>query len=320
MGQMLEITEEATRYAREMLQFIDESPSPFHAVEAARRRLEGAGFVALSERDAWSLAPDGKYFVERGGGSLIAFRVGRSSPVTAGWRMVGAHTDSPNLRLKPRLAKHAHRHLLLDTEPYGGLLIATWADRDLSVAGRVVVRGEGGRLTSRLVRSPAPICRIPNLAIHLNRAVNEEGLTLNKHQHLNPVAGAWDKGGEGPTPSEHVRAWLAGLAGCAPDDLVGHDLCLFEDLNGALSGLDGAYLQTGRLDNLASSYQGLTALIAQDAPTPHGRVLSLFDHEEVGSTSARGADGTFLGDVLSRLLSVEVEGGSSEEGALVRAL
>lgn len=321
---MLEITEEATRYAREMLQFIDESPSPFHAVAAARRRLEAAGFVALNEREAWSLRVDGAYFVERGGGSLIAFRVGAASPISAGWRMIGAHTDSPNLRLKPRLAKHAHKHLLLDTEPYGGLLIATWADRDLSVAGRVVVREEGGRLASRLVRSPAPMCRIPNLAIHLNRAVNEEGLVLNKHQHLNPVAGAWDRGGEGPSPSEFVRGWLAGLAGCAPESIVGHDLCLFEDLNGALSGLDGAYLQTGRLDNLASSYQGLTALLAQGGPTAHGRVLSLFDHEEVGSTSARGADGTFLGDVLSRLLGAEVEGAvrfeGSAEGALVRAL
>ena len=312
-AKMQAITPEATTYAREMMRFIDASPSPFHAVTEARARLEKVGFIALDEREAWSLEPNQGYLVERGGGSLIAFRTGSVPALEAGFRMVGAHTDSPNIRLKPRLAKSAHKHLLLDTEPYGGLFIATWADRDLSVAGRVVLRAEGGGFEHRLFRSKEPICRIPNLAIHLNRGVNDQGLVLNKHTHLNPVAGAWD--GERPqAPSDHVLAWLAGEVGCAPEDIVGHDLGLFEDLNGALSGLDRAYLQTGRLDNLASTYQGLTALLEQHNNTPHTRLLSLFDHEEVGSSSARGAESTFLGDVLSRIV------GSEREGALVRAL
>jgi len=308
--QMQEITAEATEYARAMMRYIDASPSPFHAVAEARARLEAAGYQPLDEREAWALEADGRYYVERGGGSLIALRLGTEPAIESGWRMVGAHTDSPNIRLKPRLAKSAHKHLLLDTETYGGLFIATWADRDLSVAGRVVLR-EGTGLRSVLFRSAAPICRIPNLAIHLNRGVNDQGLVLNKHSHLNPVAGAWD--GERGSPEEHVKGWLAAELGCEPDAIVGHDLCLFEDLNGALSGLDRAYLQTGRLDNLASSYQGLTAFLEEEASTPHARLLSLFDHEEVGSSSARGADSTFLGDVLSRASG---EG----EGALIRAL
>lgn len=310
-NQMQDISVEALGYAREMMRFIDESPSPFHAVFAAKSRLEAAGYQVLDERDPWDLKPDGRYLIERGGGSLIAVRMGLRAAVDTGWRLVGAHTDSPNIRLKPRLAKCAHKHLLLDTEPYGGLLIATWADRDLSLAGRVVLRQEG-EFISKLFRSRSPICRIPNLAIHLNRTVNDQGLVLNKHSHLNPVAGAWD--GERGSPQAHVLGWLAEELNCLPEEIVGHDLSLFEDLNGAFSGIDQAYLQTGRLDNLASSYHGLTAFLEQDDPTDHGKILSLFDHEEVGSSSARGADSTFLGDVLSR-----THGGEGE-GALVRAL
>jgi len=311
-NEMQEISAEALSYAREMMRYIDESPSPFHAVSAARERLEAEGYEPLDEREAWSLKPDGRYFIERGGGSIIALRMGTKPALEAAWRLVGAHTDSPNIRLKPRLAKCAHKHLLLDTETYGGLLIATWADRDLSLAGRVVLKRAGEDQTAVLFRSKAPICRIPNLAIHLNRTANDQGLVLNKHTHLNPVAGAWD--GERGSPEEHVLGWLASELGCQPEEIVGHDLSLFEELNGALSGLDQAYLQTGRLDNLASTYQGLTALLSQDEPTEHGRVLSLFDHEEVGSSSARGADSTFLGDVLSRAI------GGTGEGALVRSL
>lgn len=300
---MLSVTPEASLYAQEMMKFIDQSPSPFHAVESAERLLKAEGYESLNERNVWSLEPNGQYYVKRGGGSLIAFRLGSNDPVTHGVRLVGAHTDSPNIRLKPHLAKSAHKHLLLDVEPYGGLLVATWSDRDLGLAGRVIIDEEGLH-RSRLIRVDQAVCRIPNLAIHLNRTVNEEGLKLNKHTHLNPVAGSWDRA---DSASEFFLAWLAEKVKCDPEQLIGHDLGLFDIQRGAFSGVDEVFLQTGRLDNLASSYHGLTSLLEQTGDRPHVRLLSLFDHEEVGSQSARGANSTFLGDVL-----VRIAGGGAE--------
>ena len=290
-----------------MINFIDQSPSPFHAVDSVRQRLIQAGFQALDEQEAWpDLAPGDQYFVVRGGGSLIAFIVGHSPLHEAGARLVGAHTDSPNIRLKPRLAKSAHGHLLFDVEPYGGLMIATWADRDLAVAGRVLIRDTSSVSGHRsvLVDSQTPICRIPTLAIHLNRGVNDEGLKLNKHTHLSPVLGQLNTlVNEGETPTEVVTRWVASLAECEPEEIIGHDLGLYDAQPGSIIGLDGSCLQVGRLDNLASTYHGLSALLEQvGQPTSsHTCVLSLFDHEEVGSQSARGAQSSFLGDVLTRL-------------------
>lgn len=306
------IPPEAQAYAAEMLRYIDASPSPFHAVTAAVARLEAAGYTPLDEAAAWDLKPDARHYVVRGGGSVIALRTGTAPAVEAGLRLVGAHTDSPNLRLKPRLAKAACGHLQFDVEPYGGLLLATFADRDLALAGRVLVR-VGAGTEARLVRSTGPVARVPNLAIHLNRSVNDDGLKLNKHQHLAAVAG---RHAEGDDPAAVARAFVASLAGCAPDDVVGHDLCLFDAQDGAFSGLDGAYLHVGRLDNLASCFAGLTALIEGETATAHGRVLSLFDHEEVGSLSSRGADGSFLPDLLRRLVG---DGADALPRALARS-
>ncbi len=302
------VDQAALRYARDMINFIDRSPSPFHAVNSAQEMLSEAGFSELSERDSWrgKLTAGSRHFVVRGGGSLIAFRVGMTAAPESGTRIIGAHTDSPNIRLKPRLAKGAHGHLLFDVEPYGGLLIATWTDRDLALAGRVFVTDdqapEGRRAV--LIDSENAICRIANLAIHLNRTANKEGLKLNEHSHLSPIVGQLETlVKEGETPAEVVLEWIASLAGCDPKHIEGHDLCLYDVQRGSIIGLDQAYLQIGRLDNLASCYHGLTALLeqsAQDTPA-FTQVLGLFDHEEVGSQSARGAKSTFLGDVLARL-------------------
>ena len=301
------VTSEAEHYALEMIDYIDESPSPFHAVDTTLRFLQAAGYQELSEKDAWGQLKAGAcYYVVRGGGSIIAFRMGQKPLPEAGSRIVGAHTDSPNIRLKPRLAKGAHGHMLFDVEPYGGLLIATWTDRDLALAGRVFVidhdNPQGRRAV--LVNSKTAVCRIANLAIHLNRTANDEGLKLNKHSHLNPIVGQLKTlVGEDETPATVALKWLASLAGCEPEAIVGHDLCLYDVQKGSIIGLDKAYLQIGRLDNLASCYHGLSALIEQsEKPIPaFTQILCLFDHEEVGSCSPRGAKSTFLGDVLARL-------------------
>ncbi|MCB9525839.1 MAG: M18 family aminopeptidase [Myxococcales bacterium] len=285
-------------HAEGLLRYINASPSPFHAVANAAAELERAGYQRLDEARMWSLSPDTGYYLVRGGGTVVAFRTGTRPAREAGFRVVGAHTDSPNLRLKPRLAKAAHGLLQLDLEPYGGLLVATWADRDLALAGRLVVRGPKGH-TERLVRTPKAVCRIPNLAIHLNRAVNDEGLKLNKHSHLGPVVAMWAGEGE---PEAWLKAHLAELAGVAPADILGHDLMLFDVQDGAFTGANDDFISVARLDNLGMSYAGLVALLRHDLkPAAHSRVLSLFDHEEVGSQSTRGADSTLMTDVLGRL-------------------
>ncbi len=285
-------------HAEGLLRFVDASPTPFHAAANAAAELVRAGYQPLDEAAMWSLAPNHGYFVVRGGGSIVAFRTGTESPREHGFRLVGAHTDSPNLRLKPRLAKAAHGFAQLDLEPYGGVLLATWTDRDLGVAGRLVVRTATGPEV-RLVRTDKAVCRIPNLAIHLNRGVNDSGLILNKHTHVSPVAAMW--AGEG-SPEAWLGDYLGGLAGVEHADILGHDLMLFDVQPGAFSGVNDDFFQVARLDNLAMSYAGLCGLLAHDAtPTTHTRVLSLFDHEEVGSQSTRGADSTLMSDVLGRL-------------------
>lgn len=298
----------ALNYAQEMIQFIDHAPSPFHAVEQSRKTLLAAGYQELSELDSWEgkLQPGSSYFVCRGGGSIIAFKLGTAALSEAGARIVGAHTDSPNIRLKPRLAKGAHGHMLFDVEPYGGLLMATWTDRDLAVAGRVLVKDSAspqGR-KSILIDSESAVCRIANLAIHLNRSANTDGLKLNKHSQFSPIVGQLGNlVKEDETPAEVALNWIASLAQCKAEEIVGHDLCLYDAQKGSIIGLDQAYIQIGRLDNLASCYHGLTALVEQGdlEATSYTQMLCLFDHEEVGSCSARGAKSTFLGDVLSRL-------------------
>ncbi len=167
----------------DLLRFLDRSPTPYHAVEECVRRLSSAGFRPLDEREIWHLEPGALHYVVRGQSSLAAFQVGAGSPAEAGFRIVGAHTDSPNLRLKPAPDLSAHGYRQLAVEPYGGVLLHTWLDRDLSLAGRVAYESDGD-LTTALVDFERPLLRIPNLAIHLNRDVNREGLKLNAQMHL----------------------------------------------------------------------------------------------------------------------------------------
>lgn len=297
--------EQPLAVARDLMAYIDASPSPFHCVAESVRRLEAAGFRPLDEDGPWKLEPGAGYYVVRGGGTLAAWRQGRAPVAEAGLRIVGAHTDSPNLRLKPRAARSAQGYLQLDVEVYGGVLLATWADRDLSLAGRIFVEGPGG-LEERLVRFDRPLCRIPNVAIHLNRQVNEEGLVLNRHKHLAPVLGPWSEDGD---PEAAVRRLLAEALDVEPDRILGHELCLHDVQPSALSGLDDAFVHAPRLDNQAMCHAALTALLAAGPPggeiPASTAVVALFDHEEIGSASARGADGPLLADLVARLAGPE---------------
>jgi aspartyl aminopeptidase len=286
----------------DLLGFIDRSPTPYHAVAEAARRLAAAGYRELQDLDAWELAPGDRAYAIRGGGSLVALRMGAVSPVQAGFRVVGAHTDSPNLRLKPLADVGAHGYTQLAVEPYGGVLLHTWLDRDLSLAGQVTLR-EGERTRTLLVDFGRPLLRIPNLAIHLNREIATEGLKLNAQTHLAPVAGLTGAPGLLELVARELRARQ--LAQPAPEDVLAFDLMLYDPQPAAVSGLRGEFIQAPRLDNLASCHAAVSALLAAagEPPPAHSSVVVLYDHEEVGSRTAYGAAGPLLGDALERAVS-----------------
>ncbi|MDF1561965.1 MAG: M18 family aminopeptidase [Deltaproteobacteria bacterium] len=289
--------------SRDLLSFIDASPSPFHATAEALRRCEAAGFTHLDEAEAWKLAPGGAYVITRGDGALLALRVGTRPPEEVGVRLTGAHTDSPNLRPKPRLAKSGGKQLLLDVEVYGGAIVATWADRDLGLAGRVTVE-DAGRLDRRLVRLASPASRVSTLAIHLGREVNESGLKLDKHDHLVPHLGPWESKDD---PEVFLRQLLADALKVKPEQIRGHDLCLFDLSPSAFIGLDQAMIAAPRQDNLSMCHATLTALLAAPAEHASTRVAVLFDHEEIGSQTHRGAGSPMIESVFTRLCGGDAE-------------
>ncbi|BCX88054.1 aspartyl aminopeptidase [Methylomarinovum tepidoasis] len=292
---MPSIDPELRRPAQHLLRFIDSSPTPWHAAAALVEWLEEEGFSALDERSPWTLAPGGRHYVLRDDSSLIAFIVGTDDPVRAGFRLVGAHTDSPGLRLKPRAPHTADPMLRLGVEIYGGPILATWTDRDLSLAGRVVLRSEPPSVC--LVDFGEPLLRLPNLAIHMNRKVNDEGLKLDKQTELPLLLEVL--AGELP-PQARFRQLLAERLECEPDAIVSWELSVYDTHKGAFWGPAQEFIAAARLDNLASCHAAIRALIAEEE-TAATRVCALFDHEEVGSESFKGAASSFLRDTLERI-------------------
>lgn len=293
----------------DLLSFIDRSPTPYHAVVEASARLEAAGYSRLDESEFWSLSPGDRRYVVRSGGSLAAFEIGATSPAAAGFRIVGAHTDSPNLRIKPNPDVRAQGLHQLAVEPYGAVLLHTWLDRDLSLAGRVTLRDGKGTKTE-LVDFARPLLRIPSLAIHLYRELNQEGLKLNAQKHLAPLLGL----GEEATLAEMLVDELGskGETKSSVSDILAYDLMTYDVQPSARSGANGEFIHAPRLDNLASSHAGLSALLesGNNGSADCTRVVVLYDHEEVGSRSAQGAGGTFLKDTLERIST----GVGAEEG------
>lgn len=290
------ITPSQRQHAADLLAMLEASPSPWHAVATMVNRLQAAGFLQLHEQEAWHIEPCGRYFVVRGDSSLLAFIVGDQVLAEAGFRIIGAHTDSPGLRIKPKPCQHETGLLRLGVEVYGGPILATFADRDLSLAGRVFYRTTNG-IEKSLVRVDAPLLRLPNLAIHMNREVNEQGLKFNRQTEL-PLLLAQLKPDE--VPDTVLMGLLAEAAGVDPGALLSWDLNVFDTQPGAFWGAQQAFIADGQLDNLASCHAGLTALLTCEQPASTA-VCAFFDHEEVGSESAVGAGSSFIGDVLSRI-------------------
>ena len=279
---------DTTHQATDLCAFIDASPSPFHAVATAAARLEAAGFVEGNPADG----PGLRYQVSSG--SLVAWAAGPGA--VTGFRVLTAHTDSPNLRLTPHPDRSAHGMRQLGIEVYGGALLNSWLDRDLGCSGRLALRAGDG-FEEMLVRLDRPIARIPQLAIHLDRGVNTKGLVLDPHTHLSPITGLGDFE-EGAFLGEVARA-----AGVDAADILGFDLMLHDLTPSTLAGTGDEFVSASRIDNLLSCHAAVDALcrVGADsgATTP---VIVLYDHEEVGSTSATGAASPFLRSLLERLL------------------
>ena len=284
--------------SQSLIDFIQTSPTPFHAAMSLAERLQAAGYQQLDEREEWAIEEGGRYYVLRNQSSLIAFSLGQPGALHNGIRMIGAHTDSPCLRVKPQPELNQQGLWQLGVEIYGGALLAPWFDRDLSLAGRVTCRDDKGQLQNLLIDFKRPIAIIPSLAIHLNRDVNK-GFAVNPQTDLPPVLA------HSLEPNRDLRALLASeLQSCYPDQgplqVLDYELSFYDTQAPAVLGLNNDFLAGARLDNLLSCHAGLEALLASDGT--QASLLICTDHEEVGSSSACGADGPFLEDVLHRLL------------------
>ncbi|MGQ2966307.1 M18 family aminopeptidase [Methylophilus sp.] len=290
------ISIDARQRAQALLDFIDTSPSPWHAVTQVEQALVAHGYSRLHEQDTWQCTPGGKYYVVRDGGSIIAFVLGLQPVAEQGFRIVGAHTDSPGLRLKPRAAYSTEGIAQLGVEVYGGPILATFTDRDLSLAGRVIVKTAAGH-ASHLLRLEQAVARLPNLAIHMNREVNEKGLALNKQTGLPLIFG---HAANSEAARQLLSDTLASHLQVSADDILSWDLALYDTQAGSFWGMEQEFIADSQLDNLASCHAALQALLGTEKPQATS-ICALFDHEEVGSETATGAGGSFLLDVLERI-------------------
>jgi aspartyl aminopeptidase len=287
---------EVKKNAQDLLDFIDASPSPWHAVANTETLLKNKGFTALNESDAWQLNPGSRHYVVRGGGAIIAFVIGSQPLVQTGFNMVGAHTDSPGLRLKPHAAFSSDGLIRIGVEVYGGPILATFTDRDLSIAGRVNIRSAAG-FESKLVKFEQALIRLPNLAIHMNREVNDKGLKLNKQTELPLIFGESE---DGTAAEQQFLNHIADALKVTVSEIINFELNVFDTQPGAIWGQHQEFIANSQLDNLASCHAAISALIQTEHPTSTG-VCALFDHEEIGSESATGASGSFLADIIHRI-------------------
>jgi aspartyl aminopeptidase len=290
--------------ALDLIAFLDASPSPYHAAAEALRRLTASGFTELTQAAAWPAGP-GRYVVVDGG-SLFAWIVPEGSRADAPFRLLGAHTDSPTLRVKPMPDTGQAGVRQLGVEVYGGPLLNSWLDRDLGLAGRVVVRAPGGPEV-RLIWVDRPVLRVPQLAIHLDPGLRTDGLKLEAQQHVVPI---WSLGD--PDPGGFSR-FVGAELGVQAQDILSFEIVTYDVQGGSLAGASEEFVSSGRQDDLASSYACVSALAAV-AHAPAGQHVSavvLFDNEEIGSRSTTGADGAWLGRQLER--TVLARGGGRDD-------
>ncbi len=296
----------AQQQVEDLLAFIDDSPSAYHAVKSIVSRLKPFGFEYLDEKQKWQLKLGGRYYVVRDDSSIIFFKVG-SALAETGYKILGAHTDSPGLKIKPNPVNNAQGLLRLGVEVYGGPILATFTDRDLSLAGRVSYKTAEGQVDSKLVNFEQPLLRLPNLAIHMNRNVNEQGLKLDKQNEL-PLIFATSI--EEQLAGDYFKALLAKQMKVSVDAILSWELTVFDTQKGVFWGDKQQFYANSQLDNLASCHAGMQALLDEDVlGSVSTQVCAFFDHEEIGSESTKGANGSFLPDILRRIaLATGIDG------------
>ena len=274
----------------ELFSFIKKSPTGFHAVHELANYLTEAGFECLAEGNTWNLAEGGKYFVTRNQSAIIAFKVSRKD--YSGFHIAASHSDSPTLKIKESSEMNVeNQYVKLNVEKYGGMLCAPWFDRPLSVAGRIIVK-DGNRLTTKLINVDRDLLMIPNLAIHMNREVND-GYKYNIQKDMLPLySGSGEKG--------NFMRMLAEEAEVRPEDILGHDLFLYNRMPGTIWGSRNEFVSSPRLDDLQCAFASMEGFLQADRKKVIA-VHCLLDNEEVGSTTKQGAASTFLKDVLFRI-------------------
>jgi aspartyl aminopeptidase len=317
------------QFNQDFFRYLEASPTPFHAVAFMAGKLQDSGFIELSETAPWKLEPGNSYFVTRDNGALAAFTLASEKNRKQGFRIMGAHTDSPSLKIKPLAAKASHSYFQLGVEVYGGPLLSTWFDRDLSIAGLVVCTTADNHLATLLIDFKRPLVVIPSLAIHLDREANN-GRAINKQKELAPII-CQIPGNEPLTPMNETSAFHNSFSckknnitsckalnfssilaeqiqrehpECKAAAIMGYDLFCHDSQPPSFLGANNEFICSGRLDNLLSCFTGYTAMIeTRTQKTATGNSLLICNnHEEVGSLTAEGAKGTFLQSILQRII------------------
>ena len=289
---------EVKSFAREVIEFIDESPSTYHVVKNCSDIFDENGFERIMPREKWEIKKGGKYFLKKSSSTIIAFTVGEDFDVKNGFKIFGAHTDSPCFRIKPSPEIVTENVVRLNTEVYGGPILSTWFDRPLSIAGRVIVKGENSFFPRTVkIKIDEPLLTIPNLAIHQNREVNN-GVKIDKQNDVLPVISLINKNFEREGYLERV---ILEKTGIKKEDIIDFDLYLYATEKGCLLGANEEFMSSPKIDNLASVYTGLIGLLEAEENQDRINIFVAFDNEEIGSATKQGADSNYLLNTLERI-------------------
>ena len=286
------------KFAENMLDFIYESPTQFNAVAVSAEMLEKNGFEKLNPKENWKLEVGKKYYTTKNSSALVAFKVNSDEIEKEGFRIIGSHTDSPGFRIKPNAEMEScGAYLKLNSEGYGGMILSTWLDRPLAMAGRVFLRGENPfKPVEKIVNINKPVCIIPNLAIHMNRSIND-GYKYNKQTDMLPLVGLINEQLE---KDNYMVKLLASELDVEVEEIIDFDIFLYEYEKGCFTGANGEFISTGRLDNLSMYYSSVEALLDSDSKSGISIAVG-FDNEEVGSSTKQGADSNMLLNILERI-------------------
>ncbi|WP_304178634.1 M18 family aminopeptidase [Leptotrichia trevisanii] len=289
---------EVKSFAREVVEFIDESPSTYHVVKNCSDILDENGFERIMPREKWEIKKGGRYFFKKSSSTIIAFTVGENFDVKKGFKIFGAHTDSPCFRIKPNPEMVTENVVRLNTEVYGGPILSTWFDRPLSIAGRVIVKGKDPFFPKTVkIKIDEPLLTIPNLAIHQNREVNN-GVKIDKQNDVLPVISLINKNFE---KKGYLEKIILEKTGIKKEDIIDFDLYLYATEKGCLLGANEEFMSSSKLDNLASVYTGIIGLVEAEENQDRINIFAAFDNEEIGSATKQGADSNYLLNTLERI-------------------